>query len=315
MNTGATDAPDQVLARHGRSFHWARRLFGRREAGLATRLYAFCRTLDDIADGDLPDAEAVQRLSQVRAGLLSLQATDPCMPDFLKVMTECQIDPCIPVWLLDTLAQDRGLPCLASRADLLRYCHGAAGTVGLMMAQILGCRSPQGLHHAVDLGIAMQITNICRDVIEDAQRGRRYLPASMVGELPPACFEKLPATDRGPVRQCLRELLVEADRYYASGLEGLCYLPWRARLGVAVAAFVYRGIGQELARRGHDAWRGRARVGTAGKLRLTLTAIGFVTLRALQGWASRGHDPLLHLPLQGLPGTEQVHDPGLAGVR
>jgi phytoene synthase len=315
MNAAAPDAPDQVLARHGRSFHWARRLFGAREAGLATRLYAFCRTLDDIADGDLPDAQAVQRLAQVRAGLLSAQSTDPCMTDFLEVMAECHIDPSIPVWLLDTLAQDRGSPCLSSRAELLRYCHGAAGTVGLMMAQILGCRSPQGLHHAVDLGIAMQLTNICRDVIEDAQRGRRYLPADMVGELPPARFETLPVADRGTVRQGLRALLAEADRYYESGLEGLCYLPWRARLGVAVAAFVYRGIGLELARRDHDAWRGRASVGAAGKLRLTLAALGFVALRALQGWASRGHDPLLHVPLQGLPGTEEVHDPGLAGVR
>ncbi|MFM1886138.1 MAG: hypothetical protein RL026_1295 [Pseudomonadota bacterium] len=311
----AMESPDQVLARHGRSFHWARHLFGRREAALATRLYAFCRSLDDIADGDLADAEALRRLAAVRIALTGGPADEPWLRDFLELMAECGIDPGVPLWLLDTLEADRDAPCLPDRPALLRYCHGAAGTVGLMMARILGCQSAQGLQHAVDLGIAMQLTNICRDVIEDAQRGRRYVPADLVGMLPPARLLGLRADERAPVATAIRALLALADRYYASGLEGLCWLPWRTRFGVAVAAFVYRGIGRELAHRRHDAWAGRARVGGLRKFGLTLAALGCVLRRAWRAPARRRHDPSLHAPLQGLPGVEPANATMATGLR
>ena len=119
----ALAAADAALASKGRSFHWARRLLGQNHADRATRLYGFCRHLDDLADESTSAANAREKL---------------------------------------------------------------AGTVGIMMCGVLDVRSPVAHAYAVDLGIAMQLTNISRDVAEDAAAGRIYLPASMIGELTPA---------------------------------------------------------------------------------------------------------------------------------
>jgi phytoene synthase len=130
--------------------------------------------------------------------------------------------------------------------DLLLYCHRVAGVVGLMMCHVLGARTQASLANAVHLGVAMQLTNICRDVAEDAQRGRTYLPARWL------------AAD--PTASVVARLLDEADRYYRSGERGIIALPFRAALAVRTARHVYAAIGSELRRRGCDVSAGRARV-------------------------------------------------------
>lgn len=269
-------AANRLLAQRGHSFHWARRLLSPTHARRATRLYGFCRHIDDLADDatDATDVAAAQAaLAVIRRALLSGVCDDPQTTDMLQLMQACAIDPGVSLDLLSGVESDLGEVRVADMDGLLRYCYRVAGTVGVMMTAALDVHRPEALPHAIDLGIAMQLTNICRDVREDAVMGRRYLPAALVGRLEPAeLIDPTPAV-RALASQAMRLLLDTADRRYASGELGLRYLPAGARTGILVAARVYRGIGTVLRERGYDCWSSRAHVGTFGKAAITLRAL------------------------------------------
>ena len=154
-------------------------------------------------------------------------------------------------------------------ADLLVYCYRAAGTVGLMMCHVFGLNSDRGLVHAAHLGMAMQLTNICRDVEEDWHRGRLYLPRRMLGVTPQASQ----ALDPRALAPTVRFLDQTAAAYYHSGTRGLPLLPWPPAMAVRAAALLYAEIGVVIARRGYDISRGRAVVSLGRKLWLVARAI------------------------------------------
>jgi len=264
---------DALLARRGRSFHWARRLLSARHAERATRLYGFCRRIDDLADEAACPVEARAALAAVRSALQAGRSEHAEWADMLQLMRTSGIDPSIPLELIRGVEGDLGDVRVADMDELLRYCYRVAGTVGLMMTAALDVTASEALPHAIDLGIAMQLTNICRDVREDALLGRRYLPSSLVGALEPASLVAPTSAVRATASDALRTLLDLADRRYASGEQGLRYLPPGARAGIRVAAETYRGIGVVLRQREFDCWSGRAMVGTAGKVAITLRAI------------------------------------------
>ncbi len=266
-------AADGLLAQRGRSFHWARKLLSARHAERATRLYGFCRRIDDVADEAADAAAAHAALAVIRQALQTGVCGDVETADMLQLMHICNINPAVPLELLRGIEGDLGEVRVADIDELLLYCYRVAGTVGLMMTAALDVTTPEALPHAIDLGIAMQLTNICRDVREDALMGRRYLPATLVGPLEPIELVDPATSVRATVTPALRLLLDTADRYYASGEEGLRYLPARARTGILVAARVYRGIGTVLRERAFDCWSSRASVGTAGKMAITLRAL------------------------------------------
>ena len=275
MESSATAyaAANQLLARHGRSFHWARPLLGARHAERATRLYGFCRRIDDLADDTASQAAAHAALDTIRQALATGRSDDIAVRDMLQLMQSCHIDASIPLELISGVASDLGEVHFADMEELLRYCYRVAGTVGLMMTAALDVNTPEALPHAIDLGIAMQLTNVCRDVCDDALLGRRYLPASLVGELPPAALIDPTVAVRATASHALCTLLDLADRFYTSGEQGLRYLPAGARTGILVAARVYRGIGVVLRQRDYDCWTSRAMVGTGGKAAITLRAL------------------------------------------
>jgi 15-cis-phytoene synthase len=153
-------------------------------------------------------------------------------------------------------------------ADLDLYAYRVAGVVGLMMCHVLGVRDERCLKAAAHLGMAMQLTNIARDVAEDFGRGRQYLPTLLLSaeELGEAMRAEARHPSRRRVAVAVKVLLERADRYYASGLSGLRDLGWRDALAIGAAARIYRAIGRILARRGFDPLRGRAVVSLPRKL-------------------------------------------------
>lgn len=272
--TGAVyTAAEQMLAQRGKSFHWARRLLSQPHAKRATRLYGFCRHIDDLADENSCPMSAQASLAIVRRALLTGQSNDPALRDMLHLMHSCGIDPAIPLELITGVESDLGDVRVADMAELLRYAYRVAGTVGLMMTAALDVTAAQAQPHAIDLGIAMQLTNICRDVREDALQGRRYLPATLVGALEPAELINPVGAVRAVVVDAIHALLDIADRHYASGEQGLRYLPAGARAGILVAGRVYREIGIVLRKRDCDCWSSRAMVGPVGKAAVTLRAL------------------------------------------
>jgi phytoene synthase len=300
-------AAEATLARQGRSFHWARRLLGATHADRATRLYAFCRRLDDLVDEAASPEEARVALAAADRAIADGRSDDPVLSDGLALMRECGIEPGIVRELIAGMASDAETVRMADEAELLRYCYRAAGTVGLMMCRVLDSPEPAAAAHAVDLGIAMQLTNLCRDVAADARMGRRYLPASLVGDIAPdALIEPSPAL-QSALRVAVARLLALAEVYYASGEAGLPFLPVRARAGILVAGRVYRAIGHRLAAREYAYWEGRAFVPDWRKATITLTALTTQPLRGAFWSRPTSHHGQLHRALVGLPGITACH--------
>jgi len=302
--TPALEDADLVLSRKGRSFHWARRWMAASHAARATRLYGFCRYVDDLADEGVVGQDPRAALKRIAHEITSGASQNPIVADAITLMRECQLPPALILTFIDGITSDLDNVCLADEGALLRYCYQAAGTVGSMMCRLLGCDSPVALRHAVDLGIAMQLTNICRDVAADAAAGRRYLPASMIGDLPPQALVD-PALDLQPrLQACIEALLATADRYYRSGEAGLAHLPVGARCGILVAARVYRAIGTRLRQHGNAYWLGRTVVPGRTRSLVTLQALLSTPLLPRFWVPARHHDASLHGALSVFLGAE-----------
>ena len=265
----------------------------------AARLYAFCRYVDDLAD-DAPDVETARAaLARVRAELRGEAPADAIVGALVELLTRCQVDVAIAEALVDGVASDLEEVRLADDAALLRYGYRVASTVGLMMCGVLGVDNDEAGPFAVDLGLAMQITNICRDVAEDARRGRVYLPrtrllAAGVGTSPDEVLAHPEA-----VRRVVLDLLSLADRYYASADHGMRFIPRRARLAILIASRTYRAIGTVLRARAGDALAGRAFVPLRGKIWTALD--GVVAWLRASTWRT-AHRAELHRCLHDLPG-------------
>lgn len=303
VGAAAYRTADALLATHGRSFHWARRLLGARHAARATRLYGFCRTIDDIADETPCATDARLRLEAIALDVQHGHRNDPRVADMLDLLDECRIDRAIVIELIAGVRGDLLPVRIADERALLRYCYRVAGTVGLMMCASLDVDEPAARPHAIDLGIAMQLTNICRDVREDALVGRRYLPATLVGDIDPESLLAPLASVRAVTSQAVSQLLALADRYYASGEAGLHYLPRGARGGMLVAGRVYRGIGDVVMRQRCDMHAPRAVVGGAAKLAISARALLHLAGGGLTRSRGVAHDPGLHVALDGLAGS------------
>ena len=283
MNT-----PAELLARAGKSFHLAGKFLPPEQRQAATQLYAFCRGLDDLADetGDAAQIEAVAD---------ALEKNDPTHPLAALYLTLDTTDPAPAIALARALRDDTGPRQIADESALLRYCHGVAGTVGLMMARVLGATAPAAAWHAIDLGIALQLTNIARDTREDADHGRRYLPTSWL-DIPPESMRQ----ESERVHQSALRCLSLAELYYASGITGMAYLPPESRRGILIAAKVYREIGEELRRRGPHRIEDRVSVPAWRKL----TLVASVIFSPVSGpKETPEHDIILHRELNGLVGA------------
>ena len=295
-------APKQVLARHGKSFYWASKFLGVELADRAARLYQFCRYVDDLADGDLPDRQ--ESLEDIRARLAGKElAAGAEIEAFIALANSNNIPLSAASELLDGMLSDQNPTAVADEAELLRYCHAVAGTVGLMMCRVLNCEEPRADSFAIDLGVAMQLTNISRDVLEDAKMGRRYLPASWAN-FTPAQIAKAGLGDedtdcREQVAHGIARLLDLSEQYYASALLGICLLPFRSRLSIAIALRVYRQIGWVLRRRNLAWWQGRVMVTGGEKALLSLRSLADLRPKKVPP-----HRTQLHQHLQGLAGVQ-----------
>jgi phytoene synthase len=236
-----------VLARGGRSFRLAGRLLPGDTLEDAAALYAFCRGVDDLADESANKGQAQAGLLALRQALLSGDSGHAPARPFLALQERCGVSARPAATLIDTVLGDLRPVRLTDEAALLDYAYGAAGTVGEMMCAVLGVPTAQALPYAVDLGMAMQLTNIARDVVEDAARGRLYLPATWL----PSNIDVAAVAERpDAVFPAVRHLLARADRLYRSGEHGYQLLPKRVRPAIQAASRLYEEIGSRILRSG-----------------------------------------------------------------
>jgi 15-cis-phytoene synthase len=273
---GAVERCLETLARNSKSFHFASLMLPRACRAEAAVLYAWCRAADDAIDL-APPAECPEHLARLERDLESVYAglpqSDLVLAAFQQVVRAREIPREYPAELLAGLAMDIHTDRYATLNDLLQYGFRVAGTVGLMMCHVMGVSTPAALRNAAHLGIAMQLTNICRDVREDWDRCRLYLPLDMLASAGAPGLDRhlggaLPDAGRGAVADVVRQLLDEAERYYRSADRGIPALPPRCALGVRTARLVYAAIGHRLAARRYDALSGRAVVPLTHKIGL-----------------------------------------------
>ncbi|MEQ8233062.1 MAG: phytoene/squalene synthase family protein [Gammaproteobacteria bacterium] len=261
MNLDPDDlAHCRALLRGGSlSFHAASRLLPARVRDPATALYAFCRLADDAVDegGDRSTLAVLDdRLARIYAGT---PCDHPADRLFSAVVARYAIPRALPAALLEGFSWDlSGRPC-DTLADLRAYAARVAGSVGVMMALLMGTREPWMLARASELGIAMQLSNIARDVGEDARAGRLYLPRSWLDaeRVDVVRLLREPRHSDGLARVVARVLRV-ADALYTSADAGIARLPADCRAGIRAARLLYAEIGAEVARRDCDAVAGRA---------------------------------------------------------
>ena len=253
-----------------RSFFAASRLLPAHVRRPAFGLYAFCRLSDDVVDLEGGSAPALarlrQRLTRAHRGQPLPAFADRALAEVLRAHA---IPLEVPAALLEGLEWDAQGRRYQTLDDLQSYAARVAGAVGVMMTLIMGVRAPQALARACDLGAAMQLTNIARDVGEDARAGRVYLPLDWLDEagVDVEAFLADP-TPTPEVRLVTARLLDEAQRLYARARAGVAELPVRCRPAILAAATIYADIGREVAEAGFDSITRRARVSGARKLQL-----------------------------------------------
>jgi phytoene synthase len=261
-----------------RSFHAASKLLPRRVRDPALALYAFCRLADDAVDEGSAKPAAVlslrDRLDLCYAGRPRDAAADRAFANVIEVH---RMPRALPEALLEGLAWDACGRRYRTLSDIYAYSARVAASVGAMMCVLMDVRDPHALARACDLGVAMQITNIARDIGEDARAGRVYVPLDWLdaAELSPEALCRDPHPDPR-LRELVGRLLADARRLYQRAEAGIPLLPLGARPGILAARHIYAAIGGAVARNGHDSVTWRARTGGTEKLGL----IGVALLRA-----------------------------------
>jgi phytoene synthase len=268
----------RALLREGsRTFDAASRVL---PAGIrvpAAALYAFCRLADDAVDigADAPDVAVRFLRERLDAAYDDAPMDHPVDRAFADVVVSFSIPRELPLALLEGFAWDGAGRRYETLAELQAYAARVAGTVGAMMAVLMGARAPHVLARACDLGVAMQLTNIARDVGEDARNGRLYLPLEWLREagIDPDAWLASP-TFTPALGGAVARLLAAAEPLYARAAEGIAELPAGCRPGMEAARRLYAEIGAEVARRGYDSVTSRAVVPGTRKSRLLLGAVG-----------------------------------------
>jgi phytoene synthase len=267
------------------NFYYAFRLLPHRKRQALHAVYRFCRAADDIADGEGSPAERRQLLEQFRSQLEATLAGAPPGPAWLVLWDAArsfQLDPRNLNEVIGGCAADCTPLEITTEADLRRYCYGVAGAVGLLSARIFGYTDPRVPELAVRLGEAMQLTNILRDLREDGERGRCYLPREELERF--GCRpDDLLLGDRGPRAEAYRQLmdfqLDRARKYFTVGRRLVRLVDRGARGCPAALAALYMSLLDEIERRHFDVQSERISLTRGRKLRLALGAWAAASLR------------------------------------
>jgi len=262
----------RTLLRGGsKSFDAAARLLPRSVRDPAIALYAFCRDADDTIDAATGSLDRLrERLALAYEGRPLATPSDRA---FARVVERFAMPRALPDALLEGFGWDEEGRRYRDLSELRAYAVRVAGTVGAMMAVLMDVRDPPRLAAAIDLGVAMQLSNIARDVGEDARNGRLYLPLDWLAEagIDPDAFLARPQYSAA-LGAVVRRLLDTADAHYRQATAGIVHLPPRCRLGIGAAQLLYAEIGREVARRGMDSVSARAVV--SGRRKIGVLAAG-----------------------------------------
>jgi 15-cis-phytoene synthase len=257
----------QLTAIHSRSFSLASWLLPREQRRAVHALYAFCRTVDDLVDEPAGNTESALESWKLAEHLARGPGADPVAVAWADARTRFRIPDRYAQQLIEGVARDLHQSRYDTFDELAAYAYGVASTVGLMTMHIVGFQRQAAIPYALRMGVALQLTNILRDVGEDWQRGRLYLPreeleAFGIGD---ADLEAGVVTDRW--RALMRFQIARVCRLYAESWPGLALLARQGRLAIAAAAEFYSAILHDIQAHDYDVFRRRAYLSSWAKAR------------------------------------------------
>ena len=248
------------LSIYAKSFNWSGFFLPKKIYYKCSVLYDFCRTIDNIADQNKDLEIKKKELGEFRKKFEQKNKDDGVIKNMWDLMNEKNISKKIVEDLFDGINSDLKKEVrIETEKELLIYSYRVAGTVGLMMAKIFGVKKKESLQRAIDLGIAMQLTNIARDVVEDEKKNRFYLIKSS-----------------NDVFKSIQNIILKADSFYDSSFEGIRDIPLNSRFSIIVARRVYRQIGKKILNQkdiNHYRQAGKIYVSNFGKINQTLFSL------------------------------------------
>ena len=212
-----------LLEKHAKSFYWASFFLSKKTFDKCSSLYNFCRTLDDMVDDNNKIETKKENFLKFKKDFKNKDLNNPIIKEMWEIIDSEKISKQVVMDLFDGVETDlKEKVQINSKKELLVYSYRVAGTVGLMMSKILKVKNKEALKGAIDLGIAMQLTNIARDVCEDKSRNRQYIKHDF---------------------SSIQEIINESQVFYEKSFHSISDIPLRSRFSVIVARRVYRKIG------------------------------------------------------------------------
>ena len=252
----------------GKSFYWASFFLPKKNRIAASRLYSICRYLDDVADNSKLDTS-----SQIKNIFNQIKENESSEINIFFKKNNINLG--ILKDLIDGLISDQQNVRVTDEKELIDYSYKVAGTVGLMMLPIINTKDAEARKHAIDLGIAMQLTNIARDIYEDAKMNRLYLPKEWLGQVSISDLidNKLDDQKKKLIELSIKNLIELSDKFYANGFSGMKFIPLRTRLAIFFAAKIYKGIGEKIKSGGYVYKLERIYLNKLEKLWITIISI------------------------------------------
>ncbi len=269
------------LKREGKSFYWASLFLPKISKKNAGTLYSICRYFDDIADKNNDDQTSylkncIKEIKNNKSNKVNI---------FLK---KNNINHSVFIDLIEGLILDQKKNIrIQNKKELINYSYHVAGTVGLMMSKIIGVKNEKAAKSAIDLGIGMQLTNIARDVYEDSKMKRIYLPTSWIPDISLKNLNDLNEISLEKdekISYAIHKVISLSDKFYENGFAGLKYIPLSARLGIFIAANIYRGIGIKIKANKKKYFRERVYLNLLEKSLITIKSILFFIFIPLRNY-------------------------------
>ena len=213
----------QIIYENSKSFYWASKFLPKKILKKVINIYAFCRLQDDLVDEGIKieDSSEVEELE--------------------NIIKSYGVSKNIISNLMEGINSDKNFKRFKDNSELLRYCYKVAGVVGLMMIKALDIKQSEAKYFAIDLGMAMQLTNISRDIMQDYKKNRIYIPENT--GINKDIISNMTSENEKKIKKVVNQIILKSEIYYKSSLNGMRYIPIRSRLAILVSLRIYQGIG------------------------------------------------------------------------
>ena len=269
------------LKYRAKSFYFASLFFDKKIQKDVNDLYMFCRYIDDLVDSPTFKKKKIKdKLKYLKQCLKKKSSQDPIINKFIIIMNRYNIRVSTPLYLISGIFDDLKKVNISSFNELFFYSYKVAGTVGLMMCKIMKTNNIKHNLKGIQLGIAMQITNICRDIKEDLKRDRIYFPKTYRSFKFKNCNEILSDTSlQKKFSRDIKRLMKDSDNLYANSWNAILELPLRYRIPIAIAANLYQSIGFKIKKNNFNIWHERIYLNLSEKVIITLKTLMYVMIR------------------------------------